>query len=167
MDALCDLGAVRWRLRNILRHNRLARAVLLRNIEEIIMKNSMKLGLATVTIIVASAACSAEVSHTDAVAAYSAEPIGGSEVTNSSTIEPEGDSSEEVGTATQALGKQCYANCTVAKVDASAECPSTISGYGETTFLGGCKKACRKARGDASSKLPSGCVINNCNTSGC
>jgi len=65
-----------------------------------------------------------------------------------------------------ALGKECNATCTVASYGGSA-CPTTISGYGKTTFLGGCKKACSKARNDAASKLPAGCIINACNLTGC
>lgn len=64
-----------------------------------------------------------------------------------------------------ALGKECKATCTVAAY--GAICPSTISGYGKTTFLGGCTKACNKARDDAASKLPVGCIINGCNLTGC
>lgn len=66
----------------------------------------------------------------------------------------------------QAQGKQCWATCTVQSIS-GASCPATISGYGNTTFLGGCNKACNKAQGDATSKLPAGCVINSCSFSGC
>jgi hypothetical protein len=65
-----------------------------------------------------------------------------------------------------AQGKQCWASCTVQNIGGGS-CPSTISGYGNTTFLGGCDKACNKAQGDATSKLPAGCVINSCSFSGC
>jgi hypothetical protein len=64
------------------------------------------------------------------------------------------------------LGQECNATCTVVNLGAEM-CPETISGYGYTTFLGGCKKACKKARDDAASKLPEGCQINNCNLTGC
>ena len=63
-------------------------------------------------------------------------------------------------------GKQCWATCTVTNLG-SGVCPATIGGYGRTTFLGGCGKACNKARGDAASKLPPDCVIYNCSYSGC
>lgn len=66
-----------------------------------------------------------------------------------------------------ALGKSCWATCTVQNVDPNVWCPSTISGYGSTSFLGGCTKACNKADGDAASKLPPGCVIYSCSHSGC
>ncbi|WP_143195641.1 hypothetical protein [Archangium sp. Cb G35] len=66
----------------------------------------------------------------------------------------------------QAQGKQCWANCTVQSIGGGS-CPATISGYGNTTFLGGCNKACNKAQGDAAAKLPAGCVINTCSFSGC
>jgi hypothetical protein len=49
----------------------------------------------------------------------------------------------------------------------ATSCPPNIGGFGNTTFLGGCNKACRKAEGDAASKLPAGCVINTCSFSGC
>lgn len=64
------------------------------------------------------------------------------------------------------FGKRCYATCSVVSVGA-ASCPPDIGGYGNTTFLGGCNKACGKAQGDAASKLPAGCVINTCSFSGC
>lgn len=64
------------------------------------------------------------------------------------------------------LGKKCYADCSVVNTGAPS-CPSRINGFGETTFLGGCAKACRKARGDAASKLPTGCSLGNCSTTGC
>jgi len=65
------------------------------------------------------------------------------------------------------MGKVCYAACTVQKIDPAAMCPATINGYGNTTFLGGCNKACSKAQGDAAAKLPPGCVISTCSFSGC
>lgn len=65
-----------------------------------------------------------------------------------------------------AFGKRCYATCSVVSVGAPS-CPPNISGFGSTSFLGGCNKACRKAQGDAASKLPAGCAINACNFSGC
>lgn len=64
------------------------------------------------------------------------------------------------------LGKRCYATCSVISVGTTS-CPASMGGFGNTTFLGGCNKACRKAQGDAASKLPAGCVINTCNFSGC
>jgi hypothetical protein len=93
----------------------------------------------------------------------------------SGVTSPAPDTAEAPGTGTSAdvdgdvqqQGKVCYASCTVQRVDPAVTCPSTISGYGNTTFLGGCNKACDKARGDASSKLPAGCVINQCSHSGC
>jgi hypothetical protein len=64
------------------------------------------------------------------------------------------------------LGKSCTAICTVINLSATS-CPASIAGQGETTFLGGCGKACNKADGDASSKLPPGCAIYTCSHSGC
>ncbi len=64
------------------------------------------------------------------------------------------------------LGKSCTAVCTVINLSATS-CPTSIAGQGETTFLGGCGKACRKADGDAASKLPPGCAIYTCSHSGC
>ncbi len=82
----------------------------------------------------------------------------------SSVTEP-GDSTEEVTDPT-AFGKRCYATCSVVSVGAPS-CPPNISGFGSTSFLGGCNKACRKAEGNAASKLPAGCAINACSFSGC
>lgn len=68
----------------------------------------------------------------------------------------------------QALGKSCSATCTVQKLDPNAWCPATVAGYGRTTFLGGCNKACDKALADARTQaLPAGCAIYSCSTSGC
>jgi hypothetical protein len=78
----------------------------------------------------------------------------------------EDSAAEEVGSAPQALGKECYVTCTVQNLG-SGVCPPTVAGYGSTSFLGGCGKACRKAEGDAKSKLPPGCIINSCDRSGC
>lgn len=64
------------------------------------------------------------------------------------------------------FGKRCYASCSVVSVGA-ASCPPNMGGFGNTTFLGGCNKACGKAQGDAAAKLPAGCVINTCSFSGC
>ncbi|WP_437620341.1 hypothetical protein [Sorangium sp. So ce1151] len=74
--------------------------------------------------------------------------------------------SEDVGSAQQALGKECNVSCTVQNLG-SGVCPPTVAGYGSTSFLGGCGKACRKAEGDAMSKLPAGCAIYSCDQSGC
>lgn len=60
------------------------------------------------------------------------------------------------------LGKECTATCSVVQTAAGAFCPSSIGGFGSTTFLGGCDKACRKARADASGQLGPGCAIFNC-----
>lgn len=81
----------------------------------------------------------------------------------------EADAADGDGAATDPhglLGKKCYADCSVVNTGAPS-CPSRINGFGETTFLGGCAKACRKARGDAASKLPTGCSLGNCSTTGC
>ncbi len=75
-------------------------------------------------------------------------------------------SGENGGTDPAAFGKRCYATCSVVSVGA-ASCPANIGGFGNTTFLGGCNKACRKAEGDAASKLPPGCALYTCNFSGC
>ncbi len=66
----------------------------------------------------------------------------------------------------QGLGKQCWVDCGVVNTGA-ASCPSRITGHGETTFLGGCGKACGKAEGDAASKLSAGCSLDNCTRRGC
>lgn len=64
------------------------------------------------------------------------------------------------------LGKRCWADCTV-QADPGAMCPSNVGGYGNTTFLGGCNKACNKAQGDAAAKLSPGCHIFRCSLTGC
>lgn len=64
------------------------------------------------------------------------------------------------------LGKRCWADCTV-QADPGSMCPSNVGGYGNTTFLGGCNKACNKAQGDAASKLSPGCHIFRCSLTGC
>lgn len=63
-----------------------------------------------------------------------------------------------------AFTKKCSATCTVVDLAPGdgIYCPATIGGYG-TNGWWSCTKACTKARADAASKLPSGCVINNCN----
>lgn len=76
------------------------------------------------------------------------------------------DQSPEEASIAAPPGKKCWATCTVINVGAGS-CPVTMGGYGNTTFLGGCNKACNKAKGDAASKLLPGCVINNCSFSGC
>ena len=62
--------------------------------------------------------------------------------------------------------KSCYATCTVQNVG-SGTCPDTVSGFGDGGILAGCRRVCRRAKGDAASKLPPGCQINQCNFSGC
>ena len=67
-----------------------------------------------------------------------------------------------------ALGKQCWVDCAVVKSDPGGPvCPVRVTGYGKTTFLGGCGKACTHAEGDAASKLVAGCSLDNCTRRGC
>jgi len=73
------------------------------------------------------------------------------------------DALQSGGTQSLAKSKTCTATCTVINLG-TGFCPTTIGGTGTTTFLGGCTKACTRAREDAASKLPSGCIINNCDT---
>jgi hypothetical protein len=82
-------------------------------------------------------------------------------------IEMSAEGASNISAPPQNLGKTCHAMCTVAKIDPNAWCPATMAGTGRTTFLGGCNKACNKADGDAASKLPPGCVIYQCNHTGC
>jgi hypothetical protein len=128
------------------------------------MKHSTKIGITTLTVMLAAAACSAEVPNADTVAAESAELAVSPKETSSSSATLDDDSSEKVGTATQAL-KACSVTCSVTKVAGSAECPSTIYGDGTAGFLGSYTRACRRARGDAAAKLPAGCVIGGCSES--
>lgn len=93
------------------------------------------------------------------------EQIGETEsATGVGASSPEG-SAEEAGIIAP-LGKKCWATCTVSNYGGGS-CPATVVGYGNTTFLGGCNKACNKAEGDAASQLPPGCVLYSCNLSGC
>ena len=66
-----------------------------------------------------------------------------------------------------ALGKQCWVDCSVKQWDPMVSCPVRVNGYGKTTFLGGCGKACTHAEGDAASKLTAGCSLDNCTRRGC
>ncbi|WP_437502480.1 hypothetical protein [Sorangium sp. So ce1099] len=94
-----------------------------------------------------------------------AEALAGDEAATEDSAVEDG-ATEDVGSAQQALGKECNVSCTVQNLG-SGECPPTVAGYGSTSFLGGCGKACRKAEGDAMSKLPPSCAIYTCDRSGC
>ena len=85
---------------------------------------------------------------------------------NQPQVEPGAQEEAPTDGEVQAQGKRCNASCSVVSVGASS-CPTFIGGTGNTTFLGGCDKACRKAEGDAASKLPPGCAIHTCDFSGC
>ena len=90
----------------------------------------------------------------------------GSPDTDTSQQQPPGEQEPGEGQV-QAQGKSCTATCTVQNYG-TGTCPATVVGYGRTTFLGGCNKACNKAIEDAYSKaLPAGCVIYQCGTDGC
>ncbi|WNG15393.1 hypothetical protein [Cystobacter fuscus] len=79
----------------------------------------------------------------------------------------QGQAEEEDGTVQQ-QGKTCTVTCTVQNYG-TGTCPPTVTGTYSTTFLGGCNKACNKAREQATSRaLPPGCYIYQCDTgSGC
>jgi hypothetical protein len=58
----------------------------------------------------------------------------------------------------ETLARNCSETCTLQQDGSSASC-GTIVGFGSTTFLGGCKKACRLAMADAQTKVTPGCHI--------
>lgn len=63
--------------------------------------------------------------------------------------------------------RNCSTVCTV-EGHPDLACPATIGGFGRTTFLGGCKKACGFARDDAAAKIAQafpGCVTSVCTDS--
>lgn len=117
------------------------------------------------------AACGADMSE-PAPSATAQTPItgsqGGASVATSAASDEDRIATDGSGGATDptAFGKRCYASCSVVSVGTTT-CLPNIGGYGYTTFLGGCNKACGKAQGDAAAKLPAGCVINICSFSGC
>lgn len=59
----------------------------------------------------------------------------------------------------------CLATCKVQDLGGGM-CPSIIRGSGYSTFQG-CMLPCKKAKDDAVSRLPAGCLIDTCNFSGC
>ncbi|KYF79884.1 hypothetical protein BE20_40995 [Sorangium cellulosum] len=101
-----------------------------------------------------------------APAAASPGESGDADVSCDDEVATEDSATEEVGSAPLALAKECEVTCTVQKLG-PGECPPTVAGHGFTKFLGGCGKACEKARGDARSQLPPGCSIYSCSSSGC
>ncbi|MET0406340.1 MAG: hypothetical protein ABW123_28230 [Cystobacter sp.] len=61
----------------------------------------------------------------------------------------------------EAMAKNCQTTCTGRRADGST---CGVIGFGSTTFLGGCTKACRFARQDADTKSQqSGCQLEACN----
>jgi len=140
------------------------------------MKRRSSIVASCVAVFFAFTACGTDVNESEYAAdshiqAFAAPP-GGVTATASSQPTAEEPNMTEAGdgaggaTDPTAFGKRCYATCSVVSVGATS-CPPNISGFGSTSFLGGCNKACRKAQGDAASKLPAGCAINACNFSGC
>lgn len=63
----------------------------------------------------------------------------------------------------EALARNCKTTCTGKKATGEA---CGVVGFGSTTFLGGCTKACRFARSDADSKASAyGCELTTCSDS--
>ncbi|WP_043428401.1 hypothetical protein [Cystobacter fuscus] len=79
---------------------------------------------------------------------------------------PPADDSQGASTAGEdggvtAMAKNCQTTCT-GHNSSGATCG--VVGFGSTTFLGGCTKACRFARQDADTKAQTnGCFIESCN----
>ncbi|QSQ17086.1 hypothetical protein [Myxococcus landrumensis] len=70
-------------------------------------------------------------------------------------------SSEETGDAE--FARNCMTTCTGITSSGSA---CGVVGFGSTTFLGGCRKACRFARRDADAKAATyGCQLQQCSES--
>jgi hypothetical protein len=82
-------------------------------------------------------------------------------------IEMSAEGASNISAPPQNLEKDCYAICTVTKINPNVWCPPMMAGTGFPTLLGGCQRACSRADSDAASKLPAGCVINQCSHSGC
>lgn len=62
-----------------------------------------------------------------------------------------------------ALARNCKVTCYGAKTDGTS---CSVFGFGSTSFLGGCTKACRRAYEDAQQNAASsGCVISYCTES--
>jgi hypothetical protein len=60
------------------------------------------------------------------------------------------------------MARNCTTTCTAVRIDTGAACANVI-GYGSTTFLGGCTKACRFAHQDAESNA----AAASCRLTGC
>lgn len=59
--------------------------------------------------------------------------------------------------------RNCQTTCTAVRFDTGGQC-APITGFGSTTFLGGCTKACRFAHDDAQSQAAAAsCRIVSCN----
>jgi hypothetical protein len=62
----------------------------------------------------------------------------------------------------EAFARNCQTTCSGTSTATGGSCG--VVGFGSTTFLGGCTKACRFAREDADSKaVAAGCVLTSCN----
>jgi hypothetical protein len=140
------------------------------------MKRNQATSLSCLTLLLVLAACGVDATDAEKAATSDSQVAAVSHFATTtsatnSTAAQELETTEASGgtggaTDPTAFGKRCNASCSVVSVGA-ASCPTNIGGFGSTSFLGGCNKACRKAEGDAASKLPAGCVINNCSFSGC
>src|SRR5689334_2229335 len=105
------------------------------------------LALAAFGIFAATPGCAVDATPPDA---EEAEPIVAEDSSDmaSESAEiggPEAASTDKEPDDSGHLGKKCWATCTVQSYG-GAVCPATTSGYGNTTFLGGCSKACNKAK---------------------
>jgi hypothetical protein len=88
-------------------------------------------------------------------------PVGGQPEAAAPTDDPQGAAAPEEDGGVKAMAKNCQTTCS--GHNSSGEACGVV-GFGSTTFLGGCTKACRFARQDADTKAQtSGCFIESCN----
>ena len=77
----------------------------------------------------------------------------------------ESPSDEASDGAVEALGKNCKVECSAVNISTGAAC-APFTGRGSTTFLGGCKKACRFAWQDIEGQAAqAGCRLTTCGES--
>ena len=73
---------------------------------------------------------------------------------------PDEETSSQEDPAVEQFARNCKTTCT-GQTSSGGSC--FVVGFGSTTFLGGCRKACRFARGDADAKATaSGCHLAAC-----
>jgi hypothetical protein len=79
------------------------------------------------------------------------------------TTEESPNSSQAAGDDPVPTARNCTATCSGVKSTGES---CSVLGFGSTTFLGGCTKACRRAMEDANAKAAViGCILSYCSTS--